>query len=180
MIKRATLVLLSLLICAGCRRSDVRETPAQAYLNWKDKFAVATGLPLFGYHPCAHWVEYKMGGYYESVPEDRCVKFDPPRRFQGLWRNDFEGTQFCPAPARECSYVSTERRKQPLIWLDFSFRLPDPAEGPFGGLYSVDFIGRTSAYGGAYGHFGMFDEQVIVDRLISIQELEPPPKPAKK
>lgn len=44
-----------------------------------------------------------------------------------------------------------------------------------GGLYAVEFEGRLTAYRGTYGHFGMYDHEVIVDRLISIRQVEPPP-----
>jgi hypothetical protein len=84
------LVLLSL-TCSACGRSDARATPSQAYRSWSDKFAVAVGLPPFS---CTHKVKDKFGEYYASIPEDQCVKFDPPQRWHGFWRDDFEGRCF--------------------------------------------------------------------------------------
>src|SRR5689334_2738535 len=44
--------------------------------------------------------------------EDQCVRFSQPRRIRGLWRNDFEGSVFCAAPAKECS-----SRNRDAMWL---------------------------------------------------------------
>jgi hypothetical protein len=46
---------------------------------------------------------------------------------------------------------------------------------PPGGLYAIDFIGRCSEGVGMFGHFGMSKHEVIVDRLLSIKQIEPPP-----
>ena len=114
---------------------------------------------------------------YPCQDPGRCLKYDGPRRMKGLWRNDFEGSQFCPAPAKTCGYVMSDKRTNPVIWLDFSVSLPADHKGNgLGGLYAIDFIGRRSAYPGYYGHMGVFDEEVIVDRMISMKEIEPPPK----
>lgn len=100
---------------------------------------------------------------------------------QGLWRNDFEGSQFCPAPAKTCGYLDSDKRAAPIIWMDFAISLPvDFKEQGRGGLYAVDFIGRRFSSRGHYGHLGMFDEAVVVDRMISIKQLEAPPPPPTK
>ena len=110
-----------------------------------------------------------------------CSACDRSERMQGLWRNDFEGSQFCPAPAKTCGYVPKDERGSPTIWLDFAKTLPVKYRRQnFGGLYSIEFIGRRNSFGGSYGHMGMFDEEIIVDRLISIKEIEPPPPPPTK
>lgn len=97
----------------------------------------------------------------------------PQQRMQGLWRNDFEGSQFCAAPARSCSYVPTEQRKQPLVWLEFAAPLPPKFDASdYGGLYQVEFLGRQTVFDGRYGHAGMFDSDVTVDRMISMREIK--------
>ena len=78
------LVLLSL-TCSACGRSNARATPSQAYRSWSDKLAVAVGLSPFS---CTHKVKDKFGEYYASIPKDQCVKFDPPQRWHGFWRDD--------------------------------------------------------------------------------------------
>ena len=49
------------------------------------------------------------------------------------------------------------------------------AETPPGGLYALDFIGRRTAHGGVNGD-GPLAQELIVDRLISIKQIEAPPK----
>jgi hypothetical protein len=103
--------------------------------------------------------------------------FERQERMQGLWRNGFEESVFCPAPAQKCDYVMTGDRAEPLIWLDASISFPAEIKmRQLGGLYEIEFLGRRSVKPGRYGHMGMFDQQVIVDRLISVREVEPPPK----
>ena len=101
----------------------------------------------------------------------------PQTRMHGMWRNDFEGSQFCPAPARTCSYVWTGERTQPQIWLSFNGPMPPRfRDAKLGGLYEIEFLGRKTMFKGEYGHVGMSDHEIVVDRLISIREIEPPPK----
>jgi hypothetical protein len=163
-----------LLLCTACGSNKWRETPAVAYQRWQDRIVVRTHLPIFGYRPVCStkWINDQYGGYWDGLPIDQCLKFNPPERMQGLWRRDFEGSQFCPAPARACSFTETGR---PFVWLDTTKpgTLGNRHKG-FGGLYAVEFIGRRTSYEGAYGHLGGFDQEVLVDRMISIKELEPP------
>jgi len=94
-----------------------------------------------------------------------------------LWRNNFEGSQFCEPPETQCDAAKLDPRR--FIWLEL-----DPPAGwedtPPGGLYAVDFIGRRSLFRGFFGHFGMSRNEVIVDRLISIRQVEAPPKEPTK
>lgn len=47
-------------------------------------------------------------------------------------------------------------------------------------MYEVEFIGRRTLYPGMQGHMGMSKHELIVDRLISMKEIEaPPPQPSK-
>jgi hypothetical protein len=96
---------------------------------------------------------------------DQCFKMQPARRWRGVWRNEFEGSRFCPAPATKCSFYSPGDR----IWLDAP-KHPDHT------LYAVDFIGRRTAVKGHYGHMGVFDHELIVDRMIAMRQLEAPTK----
>ena len=105
-----------------------------------------------------------------------CHLHRPSRDFEGLWRVEFEGSQFCPAPARECAYVPSEARKGPLIWLKFASEFPAEARDMPSGVYAVNFTGRRSLFQGSYGHLGMYDEEVIVDHMISIRKIESLPK----
>lgn len=170
--------LLAAALLTSCQD---RGTPPKAYVRWQDRLEAATGLPLFGFGgPCYHWHDDKFGGYYGSIPFDQCYKMDPPRRWRGLWRNDFEGSQFCPWPATNCGYVASDKRIGPLYWLSASVPFPEAIKKRrLGGLYAIEFVGRKTTYRGRYGHVGMSDEEIFVDRLISIREVEAPPKPTK-
>ena len=156
--------------------------PANAYKNFSDRFIAHTGIPLPGHpYPCTYVKKDKQfGEYLQSVPTDQCVKMSPSVRMQGLWRNEFEGSQFCPAPAKECSFALEDGGNERRIWLDFAAPFPSSEERLPGGLYAVDFVGRRTVYRGEYGHLGVFDGEVIVDRMISIKEIEAPPPPPTK
>jgi hypothetical protein len=102
-----------------------------------------------------------------------CTKRDQPKRWRGLWRNDFEGSLFCPAPALQCRNDESGER----IWLDLN---PMPASLRHvrpGALYAVEFVGRRSSNGTGMSAYG-YRQDIVVDRLISIKQVEaPPPEP---
>lgn len=118
----------------------------------------------------------RFGGIDHMPREtDQCFKMTEPNRWRGLWRNNFEGSQFCPSPASECGDADDYERTRSQIWLDFAHPLPDKfREEHFGALFVIDFIGRRTAHRGHHGHMGMFENEVIVDRIISMTEMEAP------
>jgi hypothetical protein len=134
--------------------------PAAAYIHFDDKVAAEMlrwGIPWR--FPCA-----------DVQRSDQCFKFSRPELMSGLWRNQFEGSQFC---ARETTRCQSEDDAA-FVALSFAQPLLGDAYTPPGGLYAVEFIGRRSLHGGRFGHFGMADNAVIVDRLIAIREIEAP------
>ena len=46
---------------------------------------------------------------------------------------------------------------------------------PGGGLYRLDFVGRRTANGGGVSMTGSFKEMMVVDRMISVQQIEAAP-----
>jgi len=44
----------------------------------------------------------------------------------------------------------------------------------------MDFMGRRTMYKGPYGHMGGSDQELVVDRVISMKEVEAPPPPPTK
>jgi hypothetical protein len=152
------------------------QTPPKAYLDVRDRIAAATGLPLLGWGPCQRALRDDTYKPRKNLTEI-CYKMTPPRRMRGLWRYEFEGSQFCPSPATRCDYVSSEKRIQPQIWLSIPFHLPDTGKPAREAVYAIDFIGRRTMVPGHYGHMGVFDEEVVVDRLISMKEVEAPHEP---
>jgi hypothetical protein len=111
-----------------------------------------------------------LNGIESLAPNEDCSQRLPPRRWHGLWRNDFEGSLFCPAPAQECT--NGGRPLSERIWLELE---PRPAIVRDGALYAVEFIGRRTARGSPYAGSG-YPQDIIVDRMISMKELQPPPK----
>jgi hypothetical protein len=163
---RRTLVIACLLLSACHRVSDAAKDfpPPASYVHTSDK--VAAQMLRWGILwrlPCKN-VER----------DDQCFKFTKPQRMQGLWRNDFEGSLFCEL-GTQCSNRQSDGKRPRAVWLEMKARLSGRKDTPPGGLYAIDFIGRRSEYRGMFGHMGMWDGEVIVDRLISIEELEPPP-----
>lgn len=159
--------LLSLcLLGAACGRGEKHRAPKFSDAEMRNFQADMPGMT----NACLETL--KWGGI-EALPNrlNECFKFDRPRRWEGIWWHSMENSTFCPAPARDCP-EDPERE----LWLDFSGAKPPAAVYPPGGTFAVEFIGRRNVGGGAFGHFGMFRNQVIVDRLISLKQIEPPPK----
>jgi hypothetical protein len=108
-----------------------------------------------------------------SLGVEQCYEMAPARTWRGLWRNDFEGSRFCPEPMKDCGYDTPGDD----IWLSYSQGLKPqrlwPREGT-GRMYQVKFIGRLTAKRGHYAHFGSSDYEVVVDRVLSIRTLQEP------
>jgi hypothetical protein len=103
-----------------------------------------------------------------------------PQRMTGLWRNEFEGQAFCANPARDCPTGKWQPNEEGVAWIDFAWPIPGSEHTLPGGLYAIDFVGRETAYAGHYGEYGFYNQEVVVDRLISIKMIEaPPPQPTK-
>jgi hypothetical protein len=120
----------------------------------------------------------KWGGIQAAPAQaDQCFKFEKPRRWKGIWINQFERQRFCPnPPERSCPKNSTTN--QNYVWLEFA---SEPSIKPgSGGVYELEFIGRRSVGAGVFGHFGMSPNEIIVDHIISLREVEAPPPPATK
>jgi hypothetical protein len=104
-----------------------------------------------------------------SRSEEECYKFDPPRRWTGLWLGGFETSRFCPEPTRECP----DDAPGEMIWLEVGPTAHVPAwdRKTAAGMWRVDFIGRKSSFHGQYGHMGASNEEIIMDRLLSIKRV---------
>ena len=172
-------VVVALLAMASCndepsKPKDLMGRLEAGNLSDEDLQRVTSTFPGMT-KDCAEKV--RVGGV-NAMPRraEDCFAMTEPTRWTGLWRNQFEGSQFCPSPARKCP----EDASSDDIWLQFDERLPQSKMEPSGGLYAVDFIGRRTAQKGFFGHFGMSEHEMIVDRVISIREVEPPPPPPTK
>jgi hypothetical protein len=117
-------------------------------------------------------LEKARGGGIEALPErtDECFRMTPPMKWRGLWTTGMEFSRFCPAPARECSTATPGEQ----IWLSGSpsVDLPEYQGQPVAPLFEVEFVGRKTADRGHFGHMGMSDEEIIVDRMISMRPIQ--------
>lgn len=159
-----------LLVVAGCGQPQPEQKPQ---LSADEVTKMRKALPRM-LDAC---IQKMRWGGIDAVPQevDECYEMTPRQTWRGLWRDDFEGSTFCPAPATKCG-LTDENASEPHIWLEYSLPAPkDPKANPFGGLYEVEFIGRRTKYGGNFGHMGVFEHEMLVDRMISIREIEPPP-----
>jgi hypothetical protein len=146
--------------------------PAAAYLNPVDQKIAKTGKCVAGRpFPCSVEKTERGVKVIESLPTDRCVRMLPAQHWKGIWINAFEGSQFCPAPAKTCPAASRED----VIWLT-----PERLHGLRDGMYAVEFVGRRTEYKGQYGHLGMSDHEIIVDEPISVRTLRSPTRPMSK
>jgi len=164
-------LVLTVVGVAGCND----QTPASAYRSWTDRVVVAAGLSD-AFWPC--YVKQR-GGHsdsYASIPTDQCFKMDPPKRWQGLYFSEFEGSRFCPAPATECS-LETPGEKISLSFARGSTLPQSNLIQPGISVDAIDFIGRRTAVKGRYE--GQFDYELIVDRVISIKQLVFSPEPTE-
>ena len=125
--------------------------------------------------PCAFWID---AGTIGSLPTDECYKMEEPRRYRGVWINEFEGQAFVPegttAPIWPRGDPKTpgwseklEQARSATIWLDVEQTDLRNQFRRNGQKVLVEFVGRKTAYSGAYGHFGMAGHEIIVDRVLS-------------
>jgi ABC-type phosphonate transport system ATPase subunit len=59
-------------------------------------------MARIGLVPCYHHEKIDGLATWVSEPTDQCYKMQPEQRWTGLWRDEFKGWRFCPAPAQWC------------------------------------------------------------------------------
>ncbi|RDE04817.1 hypothetical protein [Sphingomonas aracearum] len=120
-------------------------------------------------------------GVLDSLPLDQCYKMEEPRRYRGIWIDEFEGQAFLPEgaspperprgdPRSPGWREQAERARAARTWLDVSRTDLRHDFRPEGRRVRLDFVGRKTLYPGAYGHMGGSANEIIVDRVISAQE----------
>lgn len=158
--------------------------PIWAYRHPGDAAIATFALPmgLFGVFPCTDRVVGAGGVVFVNRPTDQCVKMQPRRRFRGIYLHEFEAELFFedvtdPAEAWRRRDSNLRRRGPSGEWLGASIswmsleptmrRVLEAASADQPVL--LEFEGRRTAYRGRYGHLGMSESEVIVDRVISAQ-----------
>ena len=135
--------------------------PPEYFAHWPDRMKERFPELQKVFGPSCIW----RGG----VPTEQCFRMEEARRWRGLWRNEFEGSRFCEAPAAQCDHDTPSTK----MWLTNKLY-----KESYGGLYQVDFIGRRTLYPGLFGHLPITDRhEVIVDRMLVMKEVEAPPPP---
>ncbi|NUR45272.1 MAG: hypothetical protein HOP91_03810 [Sphingomonas sp.] len=170
---RLTFVVMAAVLIAGCKQQP-QQPPRQQKVSDAEIAEMHRDMPGMT-DACLD--KLKWGGS-EGLPRqyEDCFKFTPSQRMQGLWRNNFEGSEYCDGSSGQCP--DAKANAETGIWLAMRSPLPGVDDTPPGGLYAIDFIGRRSIGAGMFGHMGMAKNEVIVDRLLSIKEVEPPPSQA--
>jgi len=128
--------------------------------------------------PCIYHIE---AGVIGSLPTDQCYKMAPPRRYRGVWIDEFEGQAFIPEGTKAPEWPrgdpkSPEWRQEAdraiaaTIWLDVERAKVGHNWQQGGRKVFIEFVGRKTMYPGHYGHMGMSGQEIIVDRVISLRE----------
>ena len=155
---RELAIIFSAVLFAGCEKPKdwMPSYPPEYFAHWPDRMRERFPELQTVFGPSCLW--------RNDVRTERCFRMTEPRRWQGLWRNEFEGSHFCEAPAIRCDHDTPGMN----IWLTSKRdREPD------GRLYRVDFIGRRTLYPGLFGHLAIADgHEVVVDRMISMREVK--------
>lgn len=150
------------------------DPPAHAYQGLPKQGWVTLGLHNFS-HPCLREKTDQYGTVITSLPTDQCFRMSQPRRMQGIWIDEFEGSRFLP----EARDITRAEVGSGGIWLNIDTKklparyrsLSDEKLRAF----EIDLIGRQTAVAGRHGHMGGSDHEIIVDRLISIRPVEVAP-----
>jgi hypothetical protein len=128
--------------------------------------------------PCEYQIDSSTFG---SLPDDQCVKMGGPRRYRGVWVDEFEGQQFIPAGTTPPHWPHSDPRspewreqseliRRASIWFDTERLNLNRKSHQFGKRWLIEFIGRKTKYAGSYGHMGMSGQEIVADRLILIGE----------
>jgi hypothetical protein len=151
------------------------------YVRWQDQAKARSRiLSAFWGKPCTHSASYTTPDgqaltYYEFDSSPACIRFDPSRRFAGIWLDVFEGSDFyegrtaLPPPAQP---------EDAAAWLTMPEQVKHGlalGQSGHGRFWRITFIGRQSSVKGHYGHFGMWPSEIVVEKILSAEALSTPP-----
>jgi hypothetical protein len=152
------------------------EMPAEAYKSWFDRQIVRTGFTIRGRAPpCVIAGEGHWDGTVEDLadhrPWEQCLRFTEAQRWSGVWDHGWEWSNFCAGSTEHClvDKKSLDAAK-PGTWLTFAENA-SPGDDLPDGIHRVEFVGRRTKYPGHFGHMGMYEHEMVVDRVISIQTI---------
>ena len=114
----------------------------------------------------------KIGLGIDPKFEAMCHEMTEPRVWRGLWVYGFEWSQFCAEPAKSCG--PPRKLDADITWLTFGGDWPSGLDSKqeSGAVFEIEFVGRRTVYAGSKGHMGIFQHEMVVDRLISMKEIK--------
>lgn len=144
------------------------------YVHWRDRFRTSIPVAVVLGEPCTS----RRDGIIHYDHSPNCVRFDPPREYDGIWLYEFEGSTFL-------EHAKVVPKKRPpwhsAPWLDYDpvkidpkpeYNRDDSGQGCFPiHAFAIRFIGRRDPNGG--GHLGSWNSNIIVDRVLSAKPLGP-------
>lgn len=105
-----------------------------------------------------------------------CHDLGPPERLKGIYFDEFEGQLFIEGSPAGPPYRAPEE----LVWPTFDEAtvyendtkrtLLDDGSGATR-VFEIEFIGRKASRKGRYGHFGMSQHEVVIDRVVRLRLL---------
>ena len=112
------------------------------------------------------------------IGDRACASLDPPRMLEGVWLNEFEGSNFVQG-AHDQGDI---HRRIDSVWLtiDEQTQMPSGMSPLLGGhAYRISFLGQTAhdmhrqPCENGYGHMGCSAGLVLVNRMIEAVDLGP-------
>ena len=122
------------------------------------------------------WTEEVVGGVTTMVHRGyrQCVDLTEPREISGVWVNQFESSAFYENAQDATVHGSADRR----VWLDFDAIsvTPPEFEPQYGHAYQLKIVARSAKDMDhkplqGYGHMGLSDGLVLVDRVVEWEDL---------
>ncbi len=106
-----------------------------------------------------------------SIPDRKCYRFQPERRFTGIFVDEFEGQQFIEGIGLKPPYDGRGGH----IWLQFDehskgLNLIRRGEGSTK-IWLIEFDGRRNRDPGYFGHLGASNGLILVDQVRSAKLL---------
>jgi hypothetical protein len=126
----------------------------------------------FGKDPFRRCVRLE-GDVMTFIGPRACYTFESPRKFAGIYIDEFEGQRFVEGANGDLPIRATDR-----VWFSYDEKsdlsaVPQFVHGKNSDtrVWRVRFVGRKTSGKGGFGHFGMSDSHVLVDRVESAKWL---------
>lgn len=124
---------------------------------------------LTGFDPLSRCLLKAKNGAWGSVgyiSPRNCYRFGPEKEFDGIYFDEFEGQFFI-----EGARPATHYKLKELVWLTIDDKtdlngheLSAPLKSR---IWHIKFVGRKTKVKAFYGHGGVFENEIIVDKILS-------------